>query len=67
MMCCSVLQCVAVCCSVLQCVAVCCSVLQCVAACYHGPGHIRSHVCHHSIFVFDMTKRANLYIYDWMI
>ena len=26
--CCSVLQCVAVCCSVLQCVAVCCSVLQ---------------------------------------
>ena len=27
-MCCSVLQCVAVCCSVLQCVAVCCSVLQ---------------------------------------
>ena len=25
-MCCSVLQCVAVCCSVLQCVAVCCSV-----------------------------------------
>ena len=33
-MCCSVLQCVAVCCSVLQCVAlcvaVCCSVLQCV-------------------------------------
>jgi len=29
--CCSVLQCVAVCCSVLQCVAVCCSVLQCVA------------------------------------
>ena len=32
-MCCSVLQCVAVCCSVLQCVAVCCSVLQCVAVC----------------------------------
>jgi len=31
--CCSVLQCVAVCYSVLQCVAVCCSVLQCVAAC----------------------------------
>jgi len=31
--CCSVLQCVAVCCSVLQCVAVCCSVLQCVAVC----------------------------------
>jgi len=29
--CCSVLQCVAVCCSVLQCVAVCCSALQCVA------------------------------------
>jgi len=29
--CCSVLQCVAVCCSVLQCVAMCCSVLQCVA------------------------------------
>jgi len=28
---CSVLQCVAVCCSVLQCAAVCCSVLQCVA------------------------------------
>ena len=26
--CCSVLQCVAVCCSVLQCVAVCCSMLQ---------------------------------------
>jgi len=26
MLCCSVLQCVAVCCSVLQCVAVCCSV-----------------------------------------
>jgi len=33
-LCCSVLQCVAVCCSVLQCVAVCCSVLQCVAVCY---------------------------------
>jgi len=42
-LCCSVLQCVAVCCSVLQCVAVCycavycaavcCSVLQCVAVC----------------------------------
>jgi len=29
--CCSVLQCVAVCCNVLQCIAVCCSVLQCVA------------------------------------
>jgi len=29
--CCSVLQCVAVCCSVLQCVVVCCSVLQCSA------------------------------------
>jgi len=29
--CCSVLQCVAVCCSVLQCVAVCCIVLQCGA------------------------------------
>ena len=33
MLCCSVLQCVAVCCSVLQCAAVCCSVLQCVAVC----------------------------------
>ena len=38
MVCCSVLQCVAVCCSVLncvllQCVAVWCSVLQCVAVC----------------------------------
>ena len=41
-LCCSVLQCVAVCCSVLQCVVVCCtvlqlavrgSVLQCVAVC----------------------------------
>jgi len=32
MLCCSVLQCVAVCCSVLQCMAVCCSVLQCVSA-----------------------------------
>jgi len=31
-LCCHVLQCVAVRCSVLQCVAVCCSVLQCVAA-----------------------------------
>ena len=31
--CCSVLQCVAVCCNVLQCVAICCSVLQCVAVC----------------------------------
>ena len=30
---CSVLQCVAVCCSVLQCAAVCCSVLQCAAVC----------------------------------
>ena len=29
----SALQCVVVCCSVLQCVAVCCSVLQCVAVC----------------------------------
>jgi len=45
LVCCSVLQCVAVCCSVLQCVAVCCcpsktaevvyhSVLQCVAVCH---------------------------------
>ena len=32
--CCGVLQCVAVRCSVLQCVAVCCSVLQCVTVCY---------------------------------
>ena len=32
-MCCSVLQCVAVCGSVLQCVALCCSVLQCVVVC----------------------------------
>jgi len=31
--CCSVVQCVAVCCSMWQCVAVCCSVLQCVAVC----------------------------------
>jgi len=31
LLCCSVLQCVAVCCSVLQCVAMCCSVSQCVA------------------------------------
>ena len=33
LLCCSILQYVAVCCSVLQCVAVCCSVLQCVAVC----------------------------------
>ena len=33
LMCCSVLQCVAVCYSVLQCVAVCFSVLQCVTVC----------------------------------
>jgi len=33
LVCCSVLQCVAVCCSVLQCVALCCSVWQCVAVC----------------------------------
>ena len=33
LVCCTVLQCVAVCCSVLQCVAVCCTVLQCVAVC----------------------------------
>jgi len=33
LLCCIVLQCVAVCCSVSQCVAVCCSVLQCVAVC----------------------------------
>jgi len=31
LVCCSVLQCVAVCCSVVQCGAVCCVVLQCVA------------------------------------
>jgi len=31
LVCCSVLQCVAVCSSVLQCVPVCCNVLQCVA------------------------------------
>jgi len=31
LLCCCVLQSVAVCCSVLQCVAVCCSVLQCAA------------------------------------
>jgi len=30
-LCCTVLQCVAVCCSLLQCVAIFCSVLQCVA------------------------------------
>ena len=33
LVCCSVLQCVAVCCSVLRCVAVWCSVVQCVAVC----------------------------------
>jgi len=33
LVCCSMLQCVAVCCGVLQCVAVCCSVLQCAAVC----------------------------------
>ena len=33
MLCCSVLQRVAMCCSVLQCVAACCSVMQCVAVC----------------------------------
>ena len=33
LLCCSVLQCVAVCCSVLQSVTACCSVLQCVAVC----------------------------------
>jgi len=33
-LCCGVLQCVAVCCMVLQCVAACCSVLQCVTICY---------------------------------
>jgi len=33
LLCCSVLQCVAVCCSVLQCAAVRYSVLQCVAVC----------------------------------
>ena len=33
LICCSMLQCVAVCCSVLQCVAVRCSVLQYVAVC----------------------------------
>jgi len=33
LLCCSVLQCVAVCCSVSPCVAVCCSVLQCIAVC----------------------------------
>jgi len=32
-LCCIVLQCAAVCCSVLQCVVGCCSVLQCVAVC----------------------------------
>jgi len=30
-LCCSVLQCVAVCCSLMQCAAVCYTVLQCVA------------------------------------
>jgi len=33
-LCCSVLQCVAVCCRVLQCVAVCCSVFQCIKVMY---------------------------------
>ena len=33
LVCCGVLQCVAVWCSVLQCVTACCSVLQCVAVC----------------------------------
>jgi len=33
LVCCSVLQCVAMCFSVLQCAAVCCSVVQCVAVC----------------------------------
>ena len=40
-MCCSVLQCVAVCCSGLQCVAVCCSVLQCVVTCVFPKGNAR--------------------------
>jgi len=38
----SALQCVAVCCSVLQCVAVCCSVLQLVRICKHGPSGLRT-------------------------
>jgi len=41
--CCSVLQCVAICCSVLQCVAVCCSVLLCIAVCCSVLQQCRSH------------------------
>jgi len=40
--CCSVVQSVAVRCSVLQCVAMCCSVLQCVAAHSDGGGSLKS-------------------------
>jgi len=53
LMCCSVLQCVAVCCSVLQCVAVCCSVLQCVAVCCR-------HDVTHSCVSHDMRERERV-------
>jgi len=43
--CCSVLQCVAVRCSVLQCVAMCCSVLQCAAVCCRIPPWTSCFVC----------------------
>jgi len=58
-MCCSVLQCVAVCCSVLQRVAVCCSASQCVAALSRGVGKsdIRLHYQQHSDHVCKAVER----------
>ena len=49
LMCCSVLQCVAVCYNVLQCVAVCYSVLQCVADTVHD--HWKTCGCFPRLFV----------------
>ena len=61
LVCCSVLQCVAVCCSVLQCVAVCCSMLQSVAACcsvlllFYTVNLVASWVWRISLWVTTMT------------
>ena len=59
LVCCSVLQCVAVCCSVLQCVAVCCSALQCVAV----RCSVLLQVCYCDTHIFTYTQIIYIHIY----
>jgi len=55
-------QCV-MCCSVLQCVAVCCSVLQCVAACSGHPHLVQCVVVSCSSMVQAVVGCVNIYIW----